>query len=66
MDQLDDNSRKSFHTSSLKRFSRLLDTGLTDAQLDICLALIERKLVNPEALANVVIQLKDEATKLTR
>jgi len=64
MEQLDSGERKAFHKSSLKRLGKLLDCGLTDAQLDICLALIERKLVNPEALAQVVDQLKTEAEKL--
>lgn len=64
MDDLDEAGRRAFQLGSLKRLAKFLDCGLTDAQLDICLALIQRGLVNPEALANVVVQLKEESVKI--
>ena len=61
MEHLNDNEKRAFHINSLKRLSKLLDCGLSDAQLDICLALLERKLANPEALAQVVCELQENS-----
>ena len=55
--------RRAFHLNSLKRFGRFVDSGLTEAQMDICISLIEKKLVNPEALAEVVMQLSNQCSK---
>jgi len=61
MEHLNEHERRAFHINSLKRLSKLLDCGLTDAQLDICFALLERKLANPEALAQVVTELQQNS-----
>lgn len=66
MNELDESGKKAFQLNSLKRLAYFLDCGLTSAQLDICLALLQRGLVNAEALANVVSQLKDESLKIAK
>lgn len=47
----------------VKEISDLLNTGLDDETLKICLQLLEAG-VNPEALATVVIELRKEASAL--
>lgn len=46
--------------SSLQGISQLLNTGLSDESLDICIKLIEAG-VHPQALAEVITQIRREA-----
>ena len=48
----------------MKEISDLLNTGLDDESLKICLKLLEAG-VNPEALATVVTELRKESSALT-
>lgn len=47
----------------LKNTSKMLNTQLTDEQLDICIQLCESG-VNPEALAQIVKQIRDQVAQL--
>ena len=52
-----------FVLAAVKEISDLLNTGLDDETLRICVQLLEAG-VNPEALANVVQELKREAAAI--
>lgn len=47
----------------LKNTSKMLNTQLTDEQLDICIQLCESG-VNPEALAQIVKQIREQVSQL--
>lgn len=52
-----------FVLAAVKEISDLLNTGLDDETLRICVQLLEAG-VNPEALANVVQELRREAASI--
>ena len=52
-----------FVLAAVKEISDLLNTGLDDETLRICVQLLEAG-VNPEALANVVQELRREAAAI--
>lgn len=52
-----------FPTEAVKEISNLLNTGLDDETLRVCVQLLEAG-VNPEALATVVQELRRETTAI--
>lgn len=47
----------------LKNISKMLNTQLTDEQLEICIQMCESG-VNPEALAEIVKQIREQVAQL--
>lgn len=63
-----DNTQSKIHQSQelrtqLSNMSKMLNTGLTDEQLDICVQLCEAG-VNPQALAEIVKQIRTQVAEL--
>ena len=66
MSDLEPAQKEALYRQSLHRLSELLDCGLTKEQLDCCISLLNSKLCNPEALAQVVKQFKQQTSDSTR
>jgi hypothetical protein len=49
--------KRAFYLNSLKRLSVLLDTGLSEEQLEVCVELLEKEHVAPDVLARILISL---------
>jgi Mitotic-spindle organizing gamma-tubulin ring associated len=45
--------------STVYRLSQLLDTGLTEKQVNVCLEILKKRSVNPELLASIVSELRE-------